>query len=208
MTQTDKPDWSPVERDMRLHIVQNAATYLDGQIGLATAADQRASTLAGVFAAAGTALIAAVVAFATTTITGLTHPYLMIMAALVCAFCFLVAGFLCMASALPVDMYLPGTQPEDWYGDVAAARKYDDCLASEAEIVQEKINDNRLIIKRNARLYKFGILLGIGAPVLGLITGFGGWVVSLPILAPCAVPVSVVLLAALVLLLYVFLRRI
>jgi hypothetical protein len=163
------PDWTDVTQDMRLHIVQNATNYIDGQIRLATAADQRASALAGVFTAAGTALIAAMIAFGTGALKEPLHPYPMLAAGSACAASFLLAGFFCIFSALPVDMYLPGGQPKTWDCDIKLKRPYDDCLKEEASNLQDKINDNRVIIKRNAALFRVGALFGIAGPAVGLV---------------------------------------
>jgi hypothetical protein len=68
-----KLDWSNVPEEMRTHIVSEGQAYLDGQIRLATAADQRAAALAAVFTAAGSALIAGLIAFAS--VKSVVKPY-------------------------------------------------------------------------------------------------------------------------------------
>ena len=54
-------DFSKIKPDFRKEIVREGTVYLDGQLKIATAADARASGLAGIFIAAATALIAGVV---------------------------------------------------------------------------------------------------------------------------------------------------
>ena len=46
-------DWSKVDDDLLKLIVQRAETYLNAQLTLATSADQRAATMASIFAAGG-----------------------------------------------------------------------------------------------------------------------------------------------------------
>lgn len=160
-------DWSGTNQDMRLHIVANAQAYLDGQVRLATAADQRASSLAGAFIAAATAVLAGLIAFIAAKPVTLQHPYPVIAAGLVASMGFIAAAALCVSALFPTGMYLPGSRPEDWYADIQGKRPYDDCLAEEAENSQEKIMDNRGIIERNARLFKAGVITGMMSPVVG-----------------------------------------
>ncbi len=136
-------DWSQVEKDMRLHIVENAKTYIETQIGLATAADQRAAALAGAFTAAGTALIAGLIAFGTASVSSPEHKYPIFIGGSVAAASFVLAGLLCVMAIMPVEVYLPGGQPQDWYDDIRAKVTYDACLEEEATILQDKISYNR-----------------------------------------------------------------
>jgi hypothetical protein len=55
-------DLSKIEPDFSKEIIRGGEAYLDGTVKIATSADQRASSLAGMFTAATTALLAAVVA--------------------------------------------------------------------------------------------------------------------------------------------------
>jgi len=57
-------DFSKIDDIFSKEIVRGGEAYLDGQLRVATSADQRASGLAGMFTAAATALLAAVVALA------------------------------------------------------------------------------------------------------------------------------------------------
>lgn len=56
--------FSKIDDIFSREIVRGGEAYLDGQLRVATSADQRASSLAGVFSAAATALLAATVALA------------------------------------------------------------------------------------------------------------------------------------------------
>jgi hypothetical protein len=55
-------DFSKIDDIFSREIVRGGEAYLDGQLKIATSADQRASSLAGVFIAATTAMVAASVA--------------------------------------------------------------------------------------------------------------------------------------------------
>jgi hypothetical protein len=72
-------------------------------------------------------------------------------------------------AAFPVDMYLSGAQPSAWYSDIRSKADFLSCLAEESENIQEKINENREIMAKNAQKFRVGALLGIGSPVAGLI---------------------------------------
>jgi hypothetical protein len=188
LSDTSQPPAQLPSTELQAHVVESAATYIDGQLRLATAADQRASSLAGVFTAAGTALIAGVIAFSTIPAAAppqhMIHVYPVMAAGIACAAAFLVAGILCIASALPVDMYLPGSQPNSWKTYIKLARPYEECLKEESGIQQEKIDENRVIIKRNAKLFSAGALVGISGPFIGLlvwlITSSVYWLSALP----------------------------
>jgi hypothetical protein len=53
--------------------------------------------------------------------------------------------------------------------DVTGGRSLDDCLGERAQHIQEQITDNLRTIENNAKLFKWGSLLGISAPFVGVV---------------------------------------
>lgn len=94
--------------------------------------------------------------------------------------CFLVGAALCIAAIFPVGFWLPGNEPESWFGDVAAAKELDAALCEEAEHIQSKIAENRSVVAKNAQRFQWGAILGIIAPAAGfllwLLTSSAYWV--------------------------------
>ncbi len=167
-------DWSKTKFDLKQRIVQEGEAYLSGQLKLATSADQRASMLAGAFAAAGTAIIAGLITLHAAEKITLTQKFPIYLGGGVTAASFLIAAGLCIRAIFPVGFWLPGNEPKSWYGDVTTGRTLDDAMGEEAEHIQTKIEDNRAVIKTNASRFKWGATLGIAAPVAGFIV----WLIS------------------------------
>jgi hypothetical protein len=173
------PNWNGTPTKTRERIVDEGQTYLDNQIRLATASDQRSASLAGVFTAAGGALVAGLA-----TISGVEtihNPVPLYLGGGVAALMFFAAAGLCVWSASPVGMWLPGGEPGGWYGDVNTKKAYDDSLAEEAENIQDKIVENRTTIESITRFYKWGSRIGVLAPVVGTIV----WALAAFISSPC-----------------------
>lgn len=160
-----KPNWKNAKPDLVKQIVQEGETYLQGQLTLATSADQRAAVLGGIFAASGTALIAALLA--TVSAGNVSAPLLA--GGAVSAIMFVAAAGQCLRTVLPVGFYLPGNEPKNWYSDVENGVDIDDALAAEAENYQEKIVDNRDVLKRNGARFRIGAYVGITAPLMGAV---------------------------------------
>jgi hypothetical protein len=88
------------------------------------------------------------------------------------ALLFLIGASFCVAATLPVGMWLPGNQPESWFGDVDAGAELSAALGEEAEHIQAKVAENRDALKTNAARFRSGAILGITAPFVGLLVWF------------------------------------
>lgn len=163
-------DFSKISADFRKEIVREGTVYLDGQLKIATAADARASGLAGMFIAASTALTAGVViAIFNAAGSSLSGRLPMMLGGGAAALFFLTAAVLCITAIRPVSFWLPGLAPENWLSDVASGRSLDDCLGERAQHIQEQIAENLKTIENNARLFKWGARIGILAPFTGAV---------------------------------------
>jgi hypothetical protein len=162
-------DFSKIKPEFRKEIVREGTVYLEGQLKIATAADARASGLAGMFIAAATALIAGVVISLFNPSWNVPARLPLMLGGGIAAGCFLGAAVLCITAIRPVSFWLPGCEPQNWRSDVAEGRELDDCLGERAQHIQEAIVDNLKVIDSNAKLFKWGARLGIAAPFVGLV---------------------------------------
>lgn len=157
-----------VSPELRKEIVRAGEAYLDGQLKVSMSTDQRASSLAGMFTGAATALLAASITLSNTAWATPPVRIPLISGGVAAGVMFLVAAVLCIRAIMPADFWLTGTEPENWETDVAAGRSLDECLADRSAHIQTQINDNLEVIQRNARLFRWGARLGIAAPVFGV----------------------------------------
>ena len=159
-------DFSRIDDIFSREIVRGGEAYLDGQLRVATSADQRASSLAGMFTAAATALLAATVALANPAWNVPGHFALMI-GAVSAAVLFLFGAVQCLRVIMPVSFWLPGCEPENWDFDVTAGKKLHDCFGERADHIQEQIAANLQVIETNAKKFRLGAACGIAAPFVG-----------------------------------------
>lgn len=162
-------DWSTANKEILERVVEEGESYLRGQLTLATSADQRAAALAAVFTAAATALIAGILALTTTSPPHLRDHFPIYIGGGIASLCFLIAAGFCIAAVFPTNFFLPGNQPENWHGDIEAKKAIEVSLAEETQHIQGKIEFNRACIARNATRFKRGAILGIAAPLAGLL---------------------------------------
>jgi hypothetical protein len=156
------------DEDFGKEVVRGGEVYLDGMLRIATSADQRASGLSGMFAAAATALLAAVVALANPA-WNVSGRVALIVGGLAAAAMFLSGAVLCLTTIMPVKFWLPGCEPGNWESDVTAGKKLQDCLGERAGHIQDQIGENLKVIESNARRFKWGATLGIAAPFVGIL---------------------------------------
>jgi hypothetical protein len=161
-------DFSKINDTFSKEIIRGGEAYLDGQLKIATSADQRASSLAGVFTAAATALVAATVA--------LTNPswnvpgrFALMIGAGAAAIMFLIGAVQCWRVLMPVNFWLPGCEPANWESDVSAGKDLHNCLGERADHIQEQIAANLRVIELNGRKFRVGAFCGIAAPFVGLV---------------------------------------
>jgi hypothetical protein len=160
-------DFSKIDVEFGKEIVRGGEAYLDGMLRVATSADQRASGLAGMFTAAATALLAAVVALANPAWSVPGRIQLMVGGA-ASALAFFVGALLCLRTIMPVKFWLPGCEPHNWEPDVSAGKKLEACLGERAGHIQDQIAENINVIESNARWFRRGATLGIIAPFVGI----------------------------------------
>lgn len=161
-TQSTPMDFSKIDDDFAKEIIRAAEATLSGQVSVATSADQRASVMASVFAAAGAALIVGMATIAH------QYPTAVVASGFVAGALFLIAAALCVKATMPVEFWLGGAEPHNWAADCAAGSPLKDSLAQQADHLQERITYNTAVIGRNARWFFWGAGIGVAAPFVGL----------------------------------------
>lgn len=161
-------DLSNAKRSVAAEIVRQAELLLDRQLDLATAADERATSLAGTFCLAGTAIIAGLI-----TLVG-AHPSTsdslpILLGGVVSSGMFLWAALVCVRTTLPADFGIAGNEPTNWEEPVIAETRLTAMLISQAENYQEHMEVNHQTLRRNAARFKRGALWGVAAPFAGLL---------------------------------------
>jgi len=161
-------DFSKIDDIFSREIIRGGEAYLDGMLRVATSADQRASSLAGIFIAAATALLAAVIALSNPA-WAVGSKLALILGGGSAALMFLAGAVMCLRTIMPVEFWLPGCEPENWESDVVAGNKLHDCFGERADHIQSQIVANRTVIEANALKFKWGAVFGIAAPFVGLL---------------------------------------
>ncbi len=158
-----KKDWAGVSEEMARQILNQGELYLQGQVQLAIAADQRATTAASILASMATAVAAAFLAFADA-----FQDKAALAAGLTGAGFLLIAGCFAAWAARPVAFDLPGNHPDKWFDD----RKdgLTQRLGRESESYQRRITHNDSVMAANKGwiIIAFGLAL-LAAPMSVLI---------------------------------------
>ena len=70
---------------------------------------------------------------------------------------------------MPASFYLPGSEPNSWTEELEEGKDLAPALLDQVKNSQDKINDSRATLKRNARKFEWGAISGIAAPFAGFI---------------------------------------
>jgi hypothetical protein len=161
-SEPDEIDWTDVTEVMARQILDQGELYLQNQVTLAIAADQRATTAASIFSSMAAAVAAAVVA-----LWGKPGSEAMIVSGLLgLALIILAAGFAAWA-ARPTEFNTPGNHPEQWY--VGRHANLVSMIGGEAESVQRRIVKNDDILRENQEALRSAFWLAIAAPVFAIL---------------------------------------
>lgn len=159
----ERPDFSAVPEQVVEEIYRSGEACLVGTVQLAIAADQRATTMAGIFGAGSVALLAAAA-----TVDGEASPHVALFyAALAIAGFLFVAALICAWAARPVDFFVGGYEPRllaQSSGDSIWMKRY------ASEDIQVRIDHNRLALERAATLLERGAITAALSPLIGIAT--------------------------------------
>ena len=159
-------DWTGKNLQLIQEASRHAEAKLAAQIQLAVSADARASILAGIYATAATGCI---LALATNKTLQASHTAT---AAIVSATLFFAVGaVLCVWAAWPCDFRSPGNDPSTWYGDIEEGVSIEKAAGDQLQLSESDIRENNATLTQNARRLQAGIVVGIAAPIIGLLAG-------------------------------------
>ena len=153
-------DLSDVPLDGVQELHRQAETCLLGTIQLGIAADQRATTLTGIFGAGSVALLAAIA----TIISGAASHKALIGGAATMATLLFIAALTSAEACAPADFHVGGYEPKRLArsaGDLSWMLRY------AVEDMQVRIDCNRAVLDRSARLVRVSMGLALAAVVLG-----------------------------------------
>jgi hypothetical protein len=153
---------------MARQIFAQGETYLQAQLQLALASDQRATTMASILTAVASAVAAGALALWT-----VSQNASILAAGLVTATVLLVGAAFAAWAARPVDFNLAGNHPEKWFGVSKAPLVV--VLGGEAENYQEHIEANDKVLGANQRALKRAGIAALLAPLVGV----AAWVLTL-----------------------------
>jgi hypothetical protein len=160
-------DWADIPEPAVREILRQGEKYLDSTLKTAVAADQRATTLMGIYGAVGVALLVS----AATLGTRVQPDPSLIMPIVATAFCLLIAGLMCGRAGRPVDFYVSGYEP-----DKIVRSSADELWLMRyiCEDLQRRIDLNKAILKKSshwifASFFASGISVLIGIAVFFII---------------------------------------
>lgn len=161
MAENEGVDWSDVPEEMARQIMTQGETYMQAQLQVALASDQRAITAASIFAAIGTAVIAAALGYWSS-----EGDVAILVAGVLAGLCTFAGCASCLWAARAVKFYSPGNHPSQWFdgrhGSLAVM------MGGEAENYQGCIQKNEERLAANARSLDRGFRLVLLAPLLAL----------------------------------------
>ncbi len=155
-------DLSEVSLDGVQELHRQAETCLSGTIQFGIAADQRATTLTGIFGAGCVALLAAIA----TVIAGSSPHKAFVGGAATIATLLFVAAMISAMACAPGDFHVGGYEPKRFArsaGDLAWMLRY------AVEDMQVRIDCNRAALERSARLVHVSMGLALAAIPLGIL---------------------------------------
>jgi hypothetical protein len=158
-------DWKGKDLDLIREATRHGESMLAAQVDLATSADQRAAVLAGIFTAVATGIIGAAA-----THNDLADNRALAVGAGLTIVAYLLGSALCIITALPSYFWPPGNNPDEWYQDIDTSRPLPEAMGEQMEFFAKHIHQNNKALERNARLFFAGAVIGVAAPVIGLVS--------------------------------------
>lgn len=162
MDQDQPPDGLTPE--LAQTVLRQGEVFLQTQLQMALAADQRAVTMAAILIAASMASFG----FAAEQMGG-EFPHLRFAFSLALQGVALFgAGALCVMAAWPMTFAVAGADPRNWWSDDVTDQSYEECLWRESINYSQRIARNNAAMKRNNKLLRAGLVEAIAAPLVGL----------------------------------------
>ncbi len=157
--------WEGVSKDMATQILYQGEVYLDAQLRIAIASDQRAITAASVIVSIATAIVAGTLAYWT-----VEKNLPLLISGLICGLLLTLGAFLSLRAARPIDFYAPGNSPSQWWDcrndDLVHA------IGGEAKNYQARIDYNERCLQKNANYLNYGTAIAAAAPLIAFLAWY------------------------------------
>lgn len=160
---TDHVSWDGVPDETIDFVLSQGEKYLATQVAMSLAADQRATTVASVFAALGAAIFASAIAYWTE-----TGDFPLLFGGLVSGLLAVAGALGCLFAARPINVYAPGAEPRAWYQ--ALTEPLPHSKGVEAENYQAAIDDNDRVMSANSKIFQCSALVAAASPAVGVLT--------------------------------------
>jgi hypothetical protein len=164
--QLSTPDFSKIPATTAKELCRQGELCLQGTVQLAVAADQRATTLVGIFGAGSAALLAAAVSLS----MNHSNKSSLIAAAMVTAFLLYCGALLCAWASRSTDFHVGGYEPR--FLVMSVPQDEENLMRYVAEDVQTRISFNRDRLNNAAWYLNFGRVIALCAVPIGVITFF------------------------------------
>lgn len=157
-------------------VVREGEAMLAAQLTVATAADQRAMTFAGLLIAAATAATGGVIALM---LGDKPAWWVVLIGTLYAAAAIAAAGF-AIWSAKPARFSFPGNEPALWHPDLwqvgaSGPHSKKQARVEQAVNLQSQIKKNKVILARNARWMRRAVIVGfVATAIAAFATGIWG----------------------------------
>jgi len=154
-------NWEKISDGAVREIHRQGEEVLKGTVQLALAADQRATTLCGIFGGGAVALLAA----AATILAGSNLSAPSLIAALVTALLLFVASLFCASAARPTAFFVGGYEPRFL---ISSGTDEMWMLRYASDDLQDRIDANRKALDHAASLVQWGMRFAGSAIVAGI----------------------------------------
>lgn len=155
-------DWNEVDEDVLKLLISNADAFLQAQLDIALASDQRSMSFASVMAAISIGVTGAVV-------SDIGLPPMPFLAS---AIFFVIATVAGMLAARPTRIHLPGFDPNYIGTKKFLKSSKHEALSKELYTKSQMIEESRLMIRTSQKLYVGGLYAGCIGGALSTISAF------------------------------------
>ena len=162
----DQTTAGPMPIELAREIARQGEARLDAIVDLSTAAVARATTLCGIFGAAGVTITAAVLAYLSST----RPTRALVLGGAMTAALLLIAGGLAAFAAAARNFWIKGASPTElttWAASASGWRTEVQLLKVVSDRLAKAIEANRRLLEREARLVNWSLWLGALAVLVG-----------------------------------------
>ncbi len=148
-----------MDNEFLREVQRNGEIYLEGQLKIALAADQRAVALGGIMATASSIVLG----------FGIAHD---LPTCFVISLGLIIASIFAFTAIRPVKFPIAGYDPDDWVEDISNGASLDDRVYNEIFAhLHSRIAKNNLTLEKNARYLNYSIMTLILTVLLGVVLG-------------------------------------